>query len=248
MALVGVLGGFLLVAPGRALAVSYPSTFVGGPVYWCTSTQAFCMSPLANPAPAQPVAMRCYWDDRGIRWFYAFLQNGQEGFVDSKLVSRQVVTPMCGSVNWLGVTGWSIARIGQAQWLSGDGPHRPPYRTIGGSTGNWWEGYCLSFAGDAWYPWGGFQTGQYPNNVWDYYNARGLAHVGGRPPRGALVFWGTAPQWHIAISLGNWMAVGTLGVDGMVPIRRTAAYNINSIVNYTGWVMPPQAAAPFNSF
>jgi hypothetical protein len=117
--------------------------------------------------------------------------------------------------------------------------------------GGYWSGYCLTFASDAWAPWGGIVAptnwNTLPNNVWDWYGANnpGARHVGSRPPRGSLVFWGTSP-WHIAISMGNWRAVGTQGNVGQRLI--VSDYDINSSrPNYTGWIMPQNPTVPMNA-
>jgi hypothetical protein len=189
--------------------------------------------------------MVCWVDDRAPwgpgtpnRWFYSILDNGQEGYLWSLQVANQATnTPRCSTVNWLNVSNWAIGHIGLKQPLASDGKTTP--------TG-FWSGFCLTFAGAAWKPWGGLgvatNANSYPNNVWDQYAARRMTHVGTRPPRGALVFWGGNP-WHIAISLGNWEAVGTRGsAGGREPISH---YNINGIANYTGWVMPqPTTSQP----
>jgi hypothetical protein len=96
--------------------------------------------------------MVCWRDDRqpfpgsSPRWFYAVLDNGQEGFVWEPQVARQVNTPRCSTVNWLNVSDWAIGRMGSTQlWSSqADGPSRPD------NQGSYWSGFCPAFASNAW--------------------------------------------------------------------------------------------------
>lgn len=234
----------ILTVPTVASAMTYPSTMLPGPLYFCTSAQPFCQSPLTVTSQPTHVRMACSWDDRGSRWFYVFLPNGQEGYVKSSLVPfiTRTASPPCSSINWLNASNWAIARIGRDTASVGDGVLPPaPF---------FWSGYCLTFAGDAWRPWGGIvaptNANSYPNNVWDWFtrNHPSRVHVGGRPPRGALVFWGTNP-WHVAISVGNWRTVGT---QGNVPQRLPVwDYDVNSKPYYTGWIMPQPPTVPHNS-
>jgi hypothetical protein len=71
---VALFGLGTTIGATSASAFSFESTLVGGtsgaPVYWCS----------------MPAHMVCYSDDENTRWFYVFLQNGQEGFVNSSYI------------------------------------------------------------------------------------------------------------------------------------------------------------------
>jgi hypothetical protein len=255
------LAGITALSPvpsAGAAVSSYPSTVTSGPVYWCTSIQPLCGwpgAPLTTITRPTPATMVCFEKDQGKLWFYVLMNSGQEGYVWTGDVTGQTKVNDCSTINWLNASNWAIARAGNGALngtgerysTAGDGPDQP--------VGTAWSGACLAFVGDAWAPWGGIgaPTGpsSLPNYVFDYYynnpqrpDLKQYVHIGGRPPRGAMVFWGTNP-WHVAISVGNWQVVGTQGnVPQVLPI---AEYNVNSVSNYTGWIMPPQASQPYNN-
>jgi hypothetical protein len=90
---VALFGLGTTIGATSASAFSFESTLVGGtsgaPVYWCTSVETFCgwpSNPFATIKGSMPAHMVCYSDDENTRWFYVFLQNGQEGFVNSSYI------------------------------------------------------------------------------------------------------------------------------------------------------------------
>lgn len=225
-------------------------------LFWCASTQDLCAyDTVAHVPKGVPVSVVCWRDDRqpfpnsSSKWFYVFLDNGQEGFLWEPQVANQPLnTPSCDAVNWINVADWAIGRIGLRQWRSrqADGPFAPR------RAGHYWSGWPLAFASDAWKAAGGdgLPAGGSADAVWNSYVRQGRAVTNGsRPPRGAMIFWSTGGHGHVAISLGNWQAVGTVGDQSRAdPVRR---YSVDpgdrSIGILRGWVMPPEATAPYNT-
>ncbi len=203
-------------------------------MFWCTSTQAFCMQNTVTQGIAQgtPLKMVCWLDDRAPfpgssgRWFYSYLDNGQEGYLWAPQVGNQTPnTPNCNTINWIQVSNWAIGRIGQTQTnLTPSG---------------WWAGYCATFA---YWAWNAQMVSGNAIDMYHYYAARGLVQTS-RPPRGALVFWNISPPYgHVAISLGNWKAVGTQGFNNSEGV---AVYGVLSrFSNYLGWAMPQTPTVP----
>ena len=198
------------------------------------------------------MTMVCWRDDRqpfpnsSPRWFYVFLDNGQEGYVWSPQIANQTPNmPNCSTVNWINVSDWAIGRLGLQQWRStqADGP-RPWSQQD--NPNNWWAGYCLGFAANAWTMAGGGMQGptfSTANQAWSWYAMQGRANQSGsRPPRGALIFWNNSQTGHVAISLGNWQAIGTWQA-APDPIMR---YRTSAVTNFSGWVMP-SATVPYNT-
>src|SRR5207248_2640919 len=116
-------------------------------------------------------------------------------------------TPPCTTVNWLKVSNWTIGHLGQAAYLTGDGPYQPPI--TGNPPERYWSGYCTTFVYDDWSNWGGVpaqtDANTYPGDVWNWFVRNDPSRVHSeangvtRPPRGALVFWAsTDPHlWHV---------------------------------------------------
>jgi hypothetical protein len=224
-------------------------------MFWCTSAQSLCTSQTVTRQIPQgtPLRMICWRDDRApfpnasSRWFYAALDNGQEGYLWAPQVGGQVTTPNCSTVNWINVSDWVIGRDdgSQTQWRSAalDGPFVPT------RPGNYWSGWCLAFSSDAWYQAGGAPTNalSYPSAIsaWNSYAAQGRVDTTHRPPRGAMVFFNWTSSGHVAISLGNWRVISTQGsAPDTLPI-----YDFNfgpTTAGYLGWVMPVQASLPQN--
>lgn len=147
LAIMSVLAGVLVVSPARADAAGRPYIWTeSADMFSCTSVQALCAQTTVTRIPrGTPLTMLCWRDDRAPfpgsspRWFYAFLDNGQEGFVWSEQVRDQTPnTPNCSTVNWISVSDWAIGRIGLTRWrsVSEDGPSRP-------QNGPEWSGWCL---------------------------------------------------------------------------------------------------------
>ncbi len=221
-------------------------------MFWCTSVQDFCTSnTVTRGIPYKTeLKMACWRDDRrpfpnsSPRWFYAYLDNGQEGWLWSEQVGGQVSTPSCNTINWINVSDFAIGHLGTVRASLAE-------RLLWSGWDGYWSGDCPKFTQLAWLPFGGHVRAGSTGTAYDIYKIY-RDNVGmpkSRPPRGALVFWGPTPgnsAGHIAISLGNWMAVGTTGLD---PQRTpVAAYGIidGSHPNYLGWVMPQAPTVPPN--
>jgi surface antigen len=145
------------------------------------------------------------------------------------------------------VSDWAIGRIGLTQWRSAqaDGPSAPQ------NAGHYWSGWCLAFASNDWKVAGGdgMVSASSANDAWYTFLGQGRANTSGsRPPRGALVFWDTGTYGHVAISLGNWQAVGTRGYDG--DTQPISNYGVDptghSLGTFRGWVMPT-SNTPYNT-
>lgn len=248
-----------LVAPARAEAAGRPYIWTSSAdMFWCTSTQWLCSQTTVTRIPqSTELTMLCWRDDRrpfggnsSPRWFYSVLDNGQEGFVWSEQIRNQNRnTPNCSTVNWINVSDWAIGRIGLTTWRSAaqDGPSRPA------NPGNFWSGYCLAFASNAWNVAGGSGpiTGDWAIHAWDRYKSQGRADTSrSRPPRGALVFWQNSLGYgHVAISLGNWKVVTTDGTkpSDALPLRDASFDPGQSpFGTYLGWVVPT-STMPYNT-
>jgi hypothetical protein len=217
-------------------------------LFWCTSTQDLCQNhPLAHISQGTPLKMVCWVDDRGMRWFYSYLDNGQEGYFWSAQVANQTPnTRSCNGINWLQSASFAIGHLGQTAPLPGDGPNPQP------ST---WYGNCLLFAYDAWrsagtVPAAPTTSNTYPGDVWSWYltHQRSSVHLESdgvtRPPRGAMVFWSNPDPhfWHVAISIGNWQAIGTYHAGSP---NNVSQYGVLT-AGYTGWIMPATPTIPQN--
>jgi hypothetical protein len=243
------------VAPSSAQANGRPYVWTSAAdLFWCTSVQSLCANQAITTVPGGTSAtMVCWRDDRqpfpnsSSRWFYVFLDNGQEGYLWSEQVRNQTPnTPNCNTINWINVSDWAIGRIGLTHWRSAnqDGPYAP------GRSGHYWSGWCLTFASDAWAVAGGGNLlgGATANDAWSLYAGQGRVDTAHRPPRGAMVFWNVGSFGHVAISIGNWKVVGTRGDEPQtLPI---ADYGVDpsgqSLGTYRGWVMPT-TSAPYNT-
>lgn len=240
-----------VVAPTAAHATGRPYVSTSSAdMFWCTSTQSICANQTVTTVPGgTPMTMVCWRDDRqpfpssSPRWFYVFLDNGQEGYLWAPQVADQTPnTPNCNTVNWINVADWAIGRIGLTQWRSAeaDGPVAPT------RSGNYWSGYCQTFASNAWRVAGGGDPlpGGSATAEWNNYAAQGRVDPGHRPPRGAMVYWNIGAYGHVAISLGNWRVIGTQGDQPQIlPI---ADSGVSSYANFRGWTMP-QASAQYNT-
>jgi surface antigen len=258
-ALAFVAATITVTGPAPAHADGRPYVWTeSADMFWCTSTQDLCANQTVTRVPrGTPLTIVCWRDDRqpfpnsSPRWFYVFLDNGQEGYLWAPQVADQTAnTANCNTVNWINVSDWAIGRIGLTQWRSpqADGPLQPPYRTgVNAPAGYYWSGACLIFASDAWKMAGGdaLLAAGSANEAWNRYVSQNRADTSGsRPPRGALVFWNNGGAGHVAISLGNWHTIGTWRAEPYVdPIQR---YGVGSVTNYRGWVMPA-TTAPYNT-
>lgn len=245
--LISVLG---VVSPLNTSAAGRPFVWTSSAdMFWCTSSQTLCTSTTVTTIPRNtPLKMVCWRDDRNVwggsgtsRWFYALLDNGQEGFVWSDQIASQTPnTPSCNGINWIQVSDFAIGHMGQTHASSSESASFSAAGWRPGPVGEW-QGDCIKFAYLAW----GKQT-LIGNAIAVYrsYRDRGMVHPG-RPPRGAMVFWNRTNLGHVAISIGNWQAVGTQGLDNQVPIKAIDRYAVNTS-DYLGWVMPVTPAVPQN--
>jgi cell wall-associated NlpC family hydrolase len=108
--------------------------------------------------------------------------------------------------------------------------------------GHQWSGYCEQFAWEA----DGLKSMPFvDHNAMDHYRwqlSQGRIHTDTNAPVGAVVFWGTgAPEdlGHVAVSIGNGQAVGTLG-DGRtaLPVSQYSLVGYFTTVKYLGWGRP----------
>jgi hypothetical protein len=246
----GIAATLTAVAPTAAGATPRPSISTSSAdMFWCTSTQAFCAGPLTQGIPyGTPLTMVCWRDDRqpfpgsSPRWFYSYLDNGQEGWLWAPQVANQVTTPSCSALNWINVGDFSIGHIGQV--------NASPAEAAQFSAGDWapgpvgeWSGDCVKFT---YLAWGKATATGNAIDVYHYYANRGMVRTS-RPPRGALVFWNLTSLGHIAISIGNWMAVGTQGLDNQFqPISAYGILDPSRGPAYLGWAMPQPPTVPQN--
>jgi hypothetical protein len=240
-----VFGSVASGGPAEAAGRPYVGTS-SADMFWCTSVQRLCANePFARIAQGTPLKMVCWVDDRAPftgasrRWFYSLLDNGQEGYLWAPQVANQTPnTPRCDSVNWLNTANWAIGHLGQTTGSSTEAAQFTAADWAPGPVGEW-SGDCPKFTFLAW----GKQTLR--GNAIDLfrqYRSLGRVHPG-RPPRGALVFWNRTNLGHVAISIGNWQAIGTQGVDNQrLPIAR---YGVNT-PDYLGWTMPVTPTVPQN--
>jgi hypothetical protein len=249
------------VGAGTAAAAgsSYIST-QSADMFWCTSTQPFCVQNTVTRGIPQntPVQMVCWRDDRDpfntngkSRWFYSLLGNGQEGYLWSAQVGGQTTTPPCSDFNWVNVSDFGIGHIGttrasdsEARFFS-NADWAIPADSSG--AGHWWSDNCAKFAWLAWHIAGGsdMHTGPTAQQI-----SRTYSLAGGRPPRGALVFFSlnnSSGPGHVGVSLGNWQFVGTTGL-GTDPANSPVAVRgvLDSGLGYLGWVYPGTPKTPFN--
>lgn len=239
-------------------------------MFWCTSTQPLCTNEAIAHVPfGTRLNMLCWVDDREVwrnsprRWIYAYLDNGQEGFFwQPQIGGVEPATPSCApnpscpwarycSVNWITAANYAIGHLGQATYQSGDGSYIP--RDNPSVPAPWhWSGFCTAFVYDAWEQWGGVPATSHAEaaDVWDWFNRYQPAKVHRedagvtRPPRGALVFWAspTRSLWHVAISIGNWQAIGTTHAASGPKVAR---YDVLTS-GYTGWIMPQTPTVRLN--
>lgn len=273
---IAVLAGHILVGSATASPVSSAarpniSSKGGADVYECTSTQGrtnlgvdtgfSCLKQLFHVGQRQALTMVCWRDDRLAqergnnkgdtgdghdRWFYVYLDDGREGYVwADQVASPTPRTPSCSKVNWMNAADWAIGHIGQK-------------RDSDDTYGSWsgiWSGSCVIFGHMAW----GRQTHEVgangtAYNQWQWYVAQHQADEGRtRPPRGALVFFAPAPgndAGHVAVSIGNWRMIGTVGLAGEKPVALGSIidYDRKTGGTYLGWTMPvnPPADAEYN--
>lgn len=240
--LIAALAPSLAAASPAAAATRTSISTSSADMFWCTSVQSFCTSNnVVRSIPyGTPLTMVCWRDDRAPfpnsspRWFYSYLDNGQEGWLWAPQVRNQVSTPSCNTINWINVSDFVIGHIGQVYASSSEAAAFSSADWSPGPIGEW-SGDCIKFAYLAWNK--ATARGD-ANAVYDYYARRGMIRTS-RPPRGALVFWNLSAQGHVAVSLGNWMAVGTQGVDNQFkPISAYGILDPGRGSAYRGWAMP----------
>jgi hypothetical protein len=258
---VALLIGLASWSPAQAATHTRPYiSTASADMFWCTSKQDLCTTQTVTrniPKDTEP-HMVCWRDDRNPfdpngtgRWFYSWLDNGQEGYLWSAQVAGQVPTPNCSNINWIRVADWAIGRDNGSYkaWRSKeqDGPNSPDYR----AGGYYWSGFCLMFARDDWNMAGNVPMASLPAGsaikAWNTYKANGQVDVTRRPPRGAMVFF-QGGSWdptlgHVGISLGNWRVVSTDGgYWDTLPIHHFS--HSNTTPGYLGWVMPTEPTVP----
>jgi hypothetical protein len=257
-----------LIPLSRASAATPPS--MQGDLFWCTSTQPLCsQTVVAHITAPTAVTMVCWRDDRAAwgpdsstRWFYVLLPNGQEGYAYAPQVANQVTVQSCvpmgtwPGVNWIKVADWATGHIGAVQPTAAEVAADP-------IKGQWgpdldWSGDCVSFDLLAWKQAAGFtiwNSGN-ANVIFSHYAQLGMVHPG-RPPRGALVFLpGDSSFGHVMISMGNWRAIGTQGLDSaQLPVGTGNPLVLSDISPGTplgqyyasgGWTMPQTPTLPQN--
>jgi len=241
----------------KGAGTTYESAMTSaGGMYWCTGPQALCGAPpyanpprpITNVATGTHLHMVCWRDEAqpavgaysSVRWFYVLLPNGQEGYVHSSRVGSQTSTPNCTSINWINAADWAISRLNQTQASGSDAAQFSAASWAPGPVGEW-QGDCIKYASLAW-------AKHVPSgnaiDVYHTYERLGMVRKG-PAPRGALVFFNLTSLGHVAVSLGDWTAAGTRGVDNQKPIQATGTYTFN-VPSYLGWVMPQAPSVPAN--
>jgi hypothetical protein len=250
--LVVLIGSVMIsTAPASAATVRGNISTSSADIFWCTSaSQSLCTgTTVTSVAGGTPVNLVCWRDDRSPfpnsspRWFYAYLDNGIEGWLWAPQVGGQSTTPWCNNINWIKVADFAINHLGQVSASSSEASQFSSADWAPGPYGEW-SGDCAKFVYLAWNK--ATATGN-AVDIYNYYNARGMVHrYPSRPPRGALVFWNLTSLGHVAISNGNWQAIGTQGVDGQG--MQIAQYPVldSRASAYLGWAMPQSPAVPQN--
>lgn len=213
----------------------------------CPVASAAC-APIGSVASGTGVTMQC-WRDGGWatgnyasnRWFW-IVAGATRGFVHSSFVVNQVSTPLCPTDR--GPTA-PVAPAGAQRALdwavAHNGTYAPTAAEKFGNNTDRWSGWCALFAYDA-HKIGNSSGTVVTGNAIDMlntYRTRGMLHPTGVAPAGALLFWGAIPgnaYGHVAIATTDGKAIGTRGFASQyLPI---AVYEINSVTNYAGWVLP----------
>src|SRR5205085_12513939 len=91
-----VASAVLVPTTARASGRPYVGTS-SADMFWCTSVQPFCTQNTVTSGIPQgtSLAMVCWLDDRAPfpgsspRWFYSYLDNGQEGYLWAPQVANQ---------------------------------------------------------------------------------------------------------------------------------------------------------------
>jgi hypothetical protein len=216
-------------------------------MFWCTSSQALCTNTkIITVSGGTPITMVCWRDERAPfpnsspRWFYVYLENGIEGYMWAPQIAYQTSTPACNTINWVNTTDWSVGHLGQTYASPAEAAQFTKPDWSPGPVGEW-QGDCAKFVYLAWGK--HTATGNAIDIYHQYLSARMIHTFPSRPPRGALVFFNRTSFGHVAISIGNWQAVGTQGLDNQVPINTIGTYNVNT-PDYLGWAMPLTPTVP----
>lgn len=199
----------------------------------CADTTSRCRVVTTTTSSAR---MQC-WRDGGVatgryrsaRWFLLELSNGQEGFVHSSFVTRQVTVPNCGSLARVRAVDWALTQFGSWQTPEAYAAYVEP------GPDREWSGDCLAFARIA-YENAGLGGLTAPNAIeqWNRFQGSGLARSGTLPRYGDPVFTNIAPVGHVGLYIGGKSMIGTQGTDGSyLPVTIYSMYD--KYPSYLGW-------------
>lgn len=258
VAALGVLA--LGIAPALASYIRAPG---GAPLRWCTDvSKPQCKDSKARAvlAESSTVTMRCWFDDGAarpenpgfpatVRYFFVESPNGT-GYLHASWVGDQSKEGYCKdkALRQYSAANWAAKHVGEktataferrqlkeagSDWAaSGDGPAGE------------WSGDCYRFAFLAWYDAGkkalnGLRTAL---RTAKRYKELGKLKTKGTPPVGAMIFYtgvriGDEDFGHVAISIGNGLAVSTKGVDGAG--AKVRVHRWDGVLKFYGYVTNP---------
>jgi len=228
----------------------------------------YCTSPFAAAKANESAHLVCYrvGPDNSKTWFYVFLPNGTEGYVlADDFNSKERGRGDCGTINWQQASDFAFTHLGQTNEPGTTTPWDDLCLTFANDAWN-----NISALATGTYPinsalqaWGQYKQRAVTPTALPAHgtSALGLPNYGGTistnmayaPPRGALVFFdnpqydtlnlgdGAVDYGHVAISLGDWQAIGTGPKTTNFDIRSTAG------TGYLGWVIPwaPPTGYPY---
>jgi cell wall-associated NlpC family hydrolase len=235
---VGVFGA-LAIACSVVLAWAAPpasaDTFHNSTMKAATNVRACTNTADASCAPwttiSGTVAMRCWRDESGIRWFWVD-GAGKQGFVPATSVANQwLSSPYCDNTpSRYRAVRWAGLQLKQTVYTRPNGQAQDS------------RGFCLGFVADAWTV-GGRNIGSRSRAI-DFWNSppsgTKVATSSVNAPVGALVFWrGTSqfPEGHVAISIGDGYAISTLErTTTTIHVLNLAQRNAELPGRYLGWI------------
>lgn len=181
------------------------------------------------------VAMQCWKDSSGQRWFYVRAGSGVVGFVPSGVVANQTSVGWCPNDKRVTASEAAATRQGQVWASSADQAYFGASEWSPGPVGEW-SGDCPKLPYVAWKAAGMTIVKGDAINNYSYYRNAGLIHTDGNPPAGAVVFFNITSHGHEATSLGNGMLATTRGIDGNQ--YSNAIVPLSSYSYYLGYYLP----------
>jgi hypothetical protein len=216
LALILVAGA--LVAGAQPAAASTITTST--PVRACTNlADASCAAWTTLPA-GSTVTMRCWRDQSSyagtVRWFWVD-GPGRQGFVSANHVRSQTSVPHCNTKPSVQAVRWAGTKLKE----------------------NIYQYRCLAFVHDAW-KYAGREIGSRAT-AQAFWNSppsgTRVATSSTAAPVGALVFWRSGTDGHVAISIGDGYVISTLErTFTAVHVFKIADRNAARPGTYLGWI------------